>query len=340
MSTDEGTTPQASIGSGFGFESTAEEVIKGIDLTGKVVVVTGGYAGLGLETTRVLSGAGATVIVPARDLVKAQKLVDGIPRVELAALDLMNPESINAFAKSFLESKRPLDVLINNAGVMMNPLTRDSRGYESQFSTNHLGHFHLTARLWPALLRSKAARVINLSSFGHTFSPVDLDDPNFERRNYNKTKAYGQSKTANILFTVALDKRGKPHNVRAFAVHPGIIFETDLTRHLPSEYFGQRGIEFNENRTIKNNPGIPVKNIPQGASTTVWCATSPQLNGKGGVYCEDCDVTPVTAPDESIAVGKVTPYAIDPITAESLWKLSEQLTKVTFNTNTNIPSKL
>src|SRR5262245_53577769 len=221
---------QEPIGSGFGFETTAEEVLGGTDLSGKTVIVTGGYAGLGLETTRVLSGTGATVVVPARSVEKARANLEGIPRVELAAMDLLDPASIDAFAEGFLAGGRPLDLLINNAGIMACPQACDNRGNESQFSANHLGHFRLTLRLWPALIRAGGARVVSLTSRGHRYSDVVFEDPNFERRPYDKWKAYGQSKTANALFALVLDRLGEPHGVRAFSVHPGGIW-TDLGRH-------------------------------------------------------------------------------------------------------------
>ena len=201
------TTPQAPIHSGFGPNTTAREVLRGHDLMGKTAIVTGGYSGIGLETTRALAEAGATVVVPARTQEKARTALDGIPRVEVETVELIDPASIDAFAGRFLGSERPLDILINNAGIMAPPLQRDARGYESQFATNHLGHFQLTARLWPALKRAGKARVVSVSSTGISFGGVDFDDPNFARREYDKWKAYGQSKTANALFAVALDKR-------------------------------------------------------------------------------------------------------------------------------------
>ena len=227
-------TSQHPIGSGFGFATTAEEVIRGIDLSGRTAIVTGGYSGIGLETSRVLAAAGATVIVPARTPDKARANLAGLPRVELAALDLLDPASIDTFARNHLASGRPLHLLIHSAGVMATPLTRDGRGHESQFSTNHLGHFQLALRLLPALVRSEGARVVALSSRGHRFSAVDFEDPSFERQPYDKWKAYGQSKTANALFALGLDRRIAEQGVRAFSVHPGGIL-TDLTRHLTEE---------------------------------------------------------------------------------------------------------
>ncbi len=185
---------QKPIGSGFNAQSTTSDVIKGIDLTGKIAIVTGGNAGIGLETTKILAAAGATVIVPARNIAKARKNLQGIDNVELEALDVMNPESIDAFAEKFLASGRPLHLLINNAGIMWVPLRRDSRGFESQLATNYLGQFHLTARVWPALKKAKGARVINVSSFGHQMAPFNFDDPNFEHREYQTLQGYGNQK--------------------------------------------------------------------------------------------------------------------------------------------------
>jgi NAD(P)-dependent dehydrogenase (short-subunit alcohol dehydrogenase family) len=322
------TTQQKPIQSGFGFTSTAEEVLGNNDLSGKTVIVTGGYAGLGLETTRVLSGAGATVIVPARSAEKARVNLEGLERVELAALDLMNPESIDAFAKDFLASGRPIDLLINNAGIMACPLARDSRGNESQFSANHLGHFQLTLRLWPALIKTGGARVVELSSRGHRYSEVVFDDPNFERREYDKWKGYGQSKTANALFALGLDRRGEEHGVRAFSVHPGGIV-TDLTRHLTDDDLKGFGLSRRPDGSIVQEASSDrtFKNVPQGAATTIWCATSSQLDGMGGVYCEDCDIAAVSPGDLTSPTG-VAPYACDPELAERLWALSEGATGV------------
>jgi len=228
------TTPQAPIHSGFGPHTTAREVLRGLDVRGKTALVTGGYAGIGLETTRALAEAGATVIVPARTPEKARAAMGGMPRVELEEMDLIDPASVDACAQRFLHSGRALHMLINNAGIMAPPLQRDARGYESQFATNHLGHFQLTARLWPALQQAGKARVVSVSSSGISFGGVDFDDPHFARRAYDKWQAYGQSKTANALFAVALDKRGQAHGIRAFAVHPGGI-ATDLVRYVADE---------------------------------------------------------------------------------------------------------
>ena len=320
-------TSQHPIGSGFGFATTAEEVIRGIDLSGRTAIVTGGYSGIGLETSRVLAAAGANVIVPARTPDKARANLAGLPRVELAALDLLDPASIDAFARKCLASGRPLHLLIHSAGVMATPLIRDSRGLESQFSTNHLGHFQLALRLLPALARAEGARVVALSSRGHRFSAVDFEDPNFERRPYDKWQAYGQSKTANALFALGLDRRTASLGVRAFSVHPGGIL-TDLTRHLTDEDLKGYNLIRQPDGKIAPNPALPsfpFKTVAQGAATTVWCATSPSLQGMGGVYCEDCDIAEVIPGDRTTPTG-VAPWACAPEAAERLWALSERLT--------------
>ncbi|MDW6024267.1 oxidoreductase [Mesorhizobium sp. BAC0120] len=325
------TTPQRPIGSGFGAASTAAEVIAGHDLSGRTAIVTGGYAGIGLETVRVLRAAGARVVVPARDLAKARQALNDMPDVEIARLDLMTPESIDAFAEGFLRSGLPLHLLINNAGIMANPLTRDSRGFESQFSTNHLGHFQLTTRLWPALVQGKGARIVNVSSQGHFLSPVVSDDINFERRAYDPWAAYGQSKTANALFAVEADARGAAQGIRAFAVHPGSIVDSDLKRFLSKDDLKATGTLDEDGKAIID-PSRNRKTIAQGAATTVWCATSLQLNGMGGVYCENCDIAE-QVPAELIAGAAdgsalnfptgVMPYALDPNAARRLWQMSE-----------------
>ena len=225
-------TEQEPLKSGFGPQSTAEEMVAGLDLRGKVMVVTGGHSGIGLETTRVLSNAGVSVIVGARDLQKAQRTLSELKNIVIEHLELADPGSIDRFSKTILSSNHALDALINNAGIMAAPLMRDSRGYEMQFATNHLGHFQLTARLWNALKNTGNSRVVTLSSAGHRFAKVDLADPNFAARPYDKWVAYGQSKSANSLFAVELDRQGKEHGVRAFAVHPGRIVTTDLLRQL------------------------------------------------------------------------------------------------------------
>lgn len=316
-------TTQAPLQSGFGHRSTAREVLAGRRLDGVTAIVTGGYSGLGLETTRALAEAGATVIVPARSPEKARAALADFARVEQEALDLADPASIDAFAQRFLASKRPLQLLINNAAIMACPLTRDARGYEAQFATNHLGHFQLTSRLWPALAASAGARVVSLSSIGHRRSGVSLEDPHFETSAYDKWEAYGRAKSANSLFAVGLDSLGEAHGVRAFAVHPGGIM-TDLQRFMPVEEKRAMGWIDEQGRVNER-----FKTTEQGAATSVWCATSPSLDGKGGVYCEDCDIA-AALPASAQTFDGVRPWAIDPVIAERLWELSEKLTDVRF----------
>jgi NAD(P)-dependent dehydrogenase (short-subunit alcohol dehydrogenase family) len=316
-------TSQKPIGSGFGASTTAEDVIQGFDLTGKVAIVTGGYSGIGLITARTLAEAGAKVIVPARDQAKASESLKPYPKLSLESLNLMDPESIDEFADRFLASGQPLHILINNAGIMAPPLVRDSRGYESQFTTNHLGHFQLVTRLWPALRQAGSARVVAVSSRGHMRGGVDFDDWNFEKREYERWTAYGQSKSANSLFAVKLDKIGEPHGVRAFALHPGGII-TDLIRYMAPEELRAAGV-VDENGKPIIDPDKNMKTPEQGAATSIWCATSSQLDGKGGVYCENCDIA-VAVPADSKEMLGVRPWAIDPGFADRLWSLSEKLT--------------
>lgn len=322
-------TEQKPLPSGFGPRTTAEEALAGCDLRGKVAIVTGGHAGLGLETTRVLANAGATVVIGARDPRKAQLAVAKMKNVEVGQLDLASPSSIDRFANEFLGSDRALYLLINNAGIMATPLLRDARGYELQFATNHLGHFQLTARLWEALKKSGDARVVALSSRGHMRSEVDFGDPNFNRRAYDKWAAYGQSKSANSLFAVELDKRGQEHGIHAFAVHPGAIL-TDLAKYLTDEDLRPYGVyRVNGVITIPDASKVPerFKTVQEGAATTVWCAVSPQLKGKGGVYCEDCDIAEMVPANSKLNSG-VRPWAVDKAAAEALWILSEKLTAI------------
>ncbi|RAS59126.1 NAD(P)-dependent dehydrogenase (short-subunit alcohol dehydrogenase family) [Vibrio diazotrophicus] len=331
-------TPQEPICSGFSRASTTVDVIKGINLVGKVAIVTGGYSGLGLETARTLALAGARVIVPARNVERARKAItDAGGGIEVWSMDLTNPDSVDDFARDFVETGLPLHILINNAGIMALPeLKRDAQGNELQFSTNHLGHFRLALRLWPALKRAGSARVVSISSAGHRFSPVVFDDINFVSRDYDAFKAYGQSKTANILFAVGLDKRGKEHNIRAFALHPGGIAGTNLGMHVGVEMLKKTGFVDEKGRPVIDL-ARDLKSIPQGAATHVWCAVSPQLDGKGGVFCADSDITSVLPDSESPDLATenranrdsgVQAYAIEPNTADELWRISEEISGV------------
>jgi NAD(P)-dependent dehydrogenase (short-subunit alcohol dehydrogenase family) len=314
------STAQHKIGSGFGAHSTADEVLAGIDLSGKLAIVTGGYSGLGLETTRALTKAGARVVVPARRPDTAWKALAGLDGVELDELDLGDLESVRAFADRFLDSGRAVDLVIDNAGIMACPETRVGPGWEAQFATNHLGHFALVNRLWPAI-EPGGARVVSVSSRAHHFSGMRWDDVHW-RTGYDKWQAYGQAKTANVLFAVHLDKLGADRGVRAFSLHPGGIL-TPLQRHLPKAEMVERGW-IDEQGNVLNPSGF--KSPEQGAATQVWAATSPQLAGMGGVYLEDCDIAE-SAVDGDESSG-VRAWATDLEQAERLWTLSAELTGV------------
>ncbi|MET8245125.1 SDR family NAD(P)-dependent oxidoreductase [Streptomyces sp. NPDC005202] len=314
------TTAQHKIGSGFGATSTADDVLEGIDLTGRLALVTGGYSGLGLEITRALTKAGARVVVPARRPATAREALTGVDGVEVDELDLGDLESVRAFAERFLASGRTVDFVINSAAVMACPETRVGPGWEAQFATNHLGHFALVNRLWPAI-EPGGARVVSVSSRGHHFSGIRWDDIHW-RQGYDKWEAYGQAKTANALFAVHLDRLARNAGVRAFSLHPGGIL-TPLQRHLPKEEMVERGW-IDESGNPLNPEGF--KTPQQGAATQVWAATSPQLDGLGGVYLEDCDIAG-PAPADGERVG-VKDWATDPDQAARLWELSAQLTGV------------
>jgi len=308
------TTPQHKIGSGFGATTTAAEVVAGIDLTGKLALVTGGYSGIGLETTRVLAGAGAHVVVPARRVQSAAEALAGIPDVEVDELDLGDLASVRAFADRFLASGRSVDVFIGSAGIMATPQTRVGPGWEAQFATNHLGHFALVNRLWPAI--ADGARVVAVSSRGHHFSGIRWDDVQFEH-GYDKWLAYGQAKTANVLFAVHLDTLARDR-VRAFALHPGRIL-TPLLRHLDEQDMRDRGMY-----DADGNLAGEWKTVEQGAATQVWAATSPRLADMGGVYLEDCDIADPAVPGD--LTRGVRDHAIDHEQAGRLWHLSADLT--------------
>jgi NAD(P)-dependent dehydrogenase (short-subunit alcohol dehydrogenase family) len=320
-SVDRMTTSQHPIGSGFGASTTAAEVISGIDLTGKTALVTGGYSGIGIETTRALAGAGAHVIVPARRPDDAREQLAGIGGTEVDELDLGDLDSVAAFADRFLATGRELDVVIDSAGIMATPETRVGPGWEAQFATNHLGHFALVNRLWPAI-EPGGGRVVSVSSTAHLRSGIRWDDIDFADGGYDKWDAYGQAKTANALFAVHLDALGRDAGVRAFSLHPGGIL-TPLQRHLP--------LEEQVAMSWVNPDGSPkdasaFKSPEQGAATQVWAATSPQLDGMGGVYLEDCDIAEPNVPDGPRR--GVAPHATDPDQAARLWTLSAERTGV------------
>ncbi|WP_017584103.1 SDR family NAD(P)-dependent oxidoreductase [Nocardiopsis valliformis] len=311
------TTEQSKIGSGFGMRSTAAEVLDGIDLTGRTALVTGGYSGIGLETTRALAGAGARVVVPARRPGQAKEALTEIPGSEVAELDLADLESVRSFADSFPYER--IDLVINSAGIMANPHTVVGPGWESQFAVNHLGHFALVNRLWPRL--SEGARVVSVSSAGHHASSIRWDDPWFEQ-GYDRWQAYGQAKTANVLFAVHLDRLGREHGVRAFSLHPGAIL-TPLQRHMTTEEMVDRGWIDEQGNTV--NPTF--KSPEQGAATQVWAATSPRLAGLGGLYCENSDIAELPEKaDPAQGEGGVAAHATDPEQAERLWAWSAELT--------------
>ncbi len=316
-------TAQAPINSGFSHGSTAAEVVAGIDLTGKTAFVTGGYSGLGTETVKALVGAGAHVILAGRRPDEAKIVHAGIlDRIQILALDLGDPASIDACVAEALASTSKIDMLINNAAIMATPLARDARGYESQFATNHLGHFQLTQGLWPLIKAAGAgARVVALSSLAHKRSAFIADDPHYDRREYNKWTSYGQSKTANALFALHLDALAKDQGIRAFSVHPGGIM-TNLGRYLEPEDIAMFKAR-SEGETVGGAPPINWKTPEQGAATSVWAATSPALGGMGGVYCEDCDIAAPT--DDAEAQGGVMAHACDAEAAARLWAMSEEM---------------
>jgi len=306
----------------FNRETTTEEAIAGVDLRGRTAVITGASAGLGIETSRALAGAGARVAMVARDLSKLEAAVRGIRDVlpqadiETERMDLADLASVRAAAGRLADRFPEIHLLINNAGVMACPLGRTAEGFELQFGTNHLGHFLFTCLLVPSLRAGAPARVVNLSSAGHRLSGVDFEDPNYLERDYDKWEAYGQSKSANALFAVALDKRLADEGVRAFSVHPGMIV-TELGRHLD-----RADIEALQARARQAGQTAGMKSIPAGAATTVWAATSSELEDRGGLYLEDCRIAEPEAPGVS---GGYCAHAVDPEAAERLWSLSEEL---------------
>lgn len=318
---------QEKLDTGFNATSTTSDVSIGIDLTDKVAIVTGGSTGIGLETVKTLSQAGATVIVPARNIEKARQNLQNIKNVEIEEMDLIDSDSIRRFTDKFLASGRQLNLLINNAGIMFVPLRRDKHGIESQLATNYLAVFQLTANLIPALKKANGARVVNLSSQGHQFSPFNFEDPNFEKRDYDTLAAYGQSKTAINLFSLELDNLVKSYGIRAYSVHPGNIWGTELLREAPLEMLQNFGF-YDEKGNPVQEVIASLKTIPQGAATTIWTATSPLLNNIGGVYCEDSNIAELALGQEMEA--GVKPYSLDETSAKRLWKLTQELTGITF----------
>jgi NAD(P)-dependent dehydrogenase (short-subunit alcohol dehydrogenase family) len=321
----------------FGATSTTDDVLAGIDLQGKRILVTGVSAGLGVETARSLAAHGAQVVGAARDLKRAEAATSLVRKesaakgggFELVELDLANLKSVRACADQLLAKREPFDVVIANAGVMATPFGRTADGFETQFGTNHLGHFVLVNRI--ASLIGAGGRLINLSSAGHRFSNVDLEDPNFESTPYEPFVAYGRSKTANILFAVAFDNRHRDHGVRAAAVHPGGI-QTELDRHMDPSQVRKTIEQMNQQLAAVGKAPFQLKTIPQGAATSVWTAVVAPAEDIGGHYCENChvgNIVPDDVPITAISEG-VRGYALDPNNAEALWRKSEELVGESF----------
>ena len=321
----------------FGATTTTEEVLSGVNLQGKRILVTGVSAGLGVETARSLAAHGAHVVGAARDLAKAEAATTQVRRdaaahrgsFELVELDLANLKSVRASADGLLAKGEPFDVVIANAGVMATPFGHTADGFETQFGTNHLGHFVFVNRIAP-LLRA-GGRLINLSSSGHRFSNVDLVDPNFDHTPYEPFVAYGRSKTANILFAVAFDRRHRGRGIRAAAVHPGGI-QTELGRYLDPSRLETMVDQMNQQLAAEGKPPFQFKTIPQGAATSVWAGVVAQADEIGGRYCENCHVGRVVSDDVTIsAISEgVRGYALDPTNAEALWKKSEEMVGESF----------
>jgi NAD(P)-dependent dehydrogenase (short-subunit alcohol dehydrogenase family) len=321
----------------YGPTSTADDVLSGVNLKGKRILVTGVAAGIGVETARSLAAHGALVVGAARDLNKAKAATEQVRKdgaanggsFELVELDLAKLKSVRACADQMLAKGEPFDVLIANAGVMATPFGHTADGFETQFGTNHLGHFVLVNRI-ASLIRT-GGRLINVSSAGHRRSNVDLEDPNFERTPYEPFVAYGRSKTANILFAVAFDQRHRTRGVRAAAVHPGII-ETELIRHMSRSWLQTRVDEINQQLAAASKPPMQWKSAPQGAATSVWAGVVAPADEIGGKYCEDCHVGSVVS--DEVPVSAVTEgvrgYAVDARTAEALWKKSEEMVGESF----------
>ncbi len=311
----------------FNHETTTDQVLEGIDLTGKQVLITGGSSGLGAETARAMASKGAKIVVTARNLEKAAKVIDeikastGNSNIEAEKLELDSFASIRAFAKRFLEKYDKLDILINNAGVMACPHGKTRDGFEMQFGTNHLGHFLLTGLIAPALIKGAPSRIVNLSSGGHRVSPVLFNDINFEKTDYDKWVSYGQSKTANALHAVELNRRLRGKGVEAYSVHPGAIM-TDLGRHMEREDLDMM------NESVPGG-SLPTKTVEQGAATQVYAATAPELEGKGGAYLADCQI--MTVNDESTELHSLCSFAVDPEAAQKLWTVSEEFVGLQFS---------
>ena len=315
----------------FGHHSTTDEVLEGIDLTGKRALVTGGASGIGAETVRALASKGAEVIIAARSQEHAEKVKakvtagTGNDKIEFLFLELASLSKLKTSADDFLSRYDSLDLLINNAGIMACPQDKTEDGFELQFGSNHIGHFYFTNLIMPALLKAAPSRIISLSSLGHRASPIVFSDIHYENRDYEKWEAYGQAKTANALFAVELNKRFADRDVEAFAVHPGVI-ATRLSRHMTQEDFDRI---LNENKPSKDNDGEGkstggMKTVEQGAATSCFAATAPELTGKGGAYLENCHIAE-RVPDDSNMHGGIRHFAYDAAAAEKLWTVSEEM---------------
>ncbi|ACB93980.1 SDR family NAD(P)-dependent oxidoreductase [Beijerinckia indica] len=321
----------------FGATSTTDDVLAGVSLHGRRVLVTGVSAGLGVETARVLAAHGAHVVGAARDLQKAEAATTqvrtdaakGGGTFEIVELDLADLASVRACADALNTRLAPFDLVIANAGVMATPFGHTKDGFETQFGTNHLGHFMLINRIAGSM--KDGARLVNLASSGHRFSDVNLDDPNFEHTPYEPFAAYGRSKTANILFAVAFDRRHRERGVRATAVHPGGI-RTELARHMPPGQLEAMVAQINEQAAANGKPPLEFKTIPQGAATSVWAGVVAKADAVGGHYCENCHVSHIVPDDQPIGLldEGVRAYALDPQHAEALWAKSEAMTGETF----------
>jgi NAD(P)-dependent dehydrogenase (short-subunit alcohol dehydrogenase family) len=305
---------------GRGAETTTDDVIAGVDLRGTVAVITGASTGIGVETARALAAAGAEVVLAGRNADKHAVAMNSIRAQVPAAvlhhveLDLTSITGARRAASEIAARHRTIGLLVNNAGVMYTPFERTADGFELQFGTNHLGHFAFTLPLLPALVAGAPARIVNLSSGGHRSSDIDWDDPNYEQRPYDKFQAYGQAKTANILFTVELERRLAPHGVHAFAVHPGMII-TELSRYMSRDDLKELRSRIVASAASSGGAPPSYKTVPQGAATSVWACTTPGLEAHGGAYLADCAVS-----------SEVAPWAIDPAAARRLWSMSESLT--------------
>jgi NAD(P)-dependent dehydrogenase (short-subunit alcohol dehydrogenase family) len=311
----------------FGRDTTADMVLEDTDLSGRTVFVTGANSGLGQETARAMAARGAEVVMAGRDQGKLDEAADAIrtahpeAQLETITLDLGSLESIRAATSRARQRFAKIDILVNNAGVMATPFEHTEDGFERQLGTNHLGHFALTAELFPLIERGSGPRIVNLSSLAHRRASFDFDDPHFRQRPYDPWISYGQSKTANVLFTVALEERYAVMGIHAYAVHPGGI-QTNLGRYMSEEMIAAL-----MERVSSGGADFTWKTIPQGAATTCWAATAEALEGRGGVYCEDCHVAEV---DDESATGGVRSYALNSSYAERLWAMSETMTGAKF----------